>query len=154
MERDSLCSGRSVADMRVLFVSPYPPAVDGIGDYTSRLAVAVRGCGHDVRVVLPRRGAGGTPDVLGAIGGRLSGQAASVRRDIARFSPDLVHVQFAVAAFGTRTLVLLRWVKALRHELNVPVVITMHEVTRDTALLRAPGRALYRAIARKCDLII
>ena len=140
--------------MRVLFVSPYPPAVDGIGDYTSRLAAAVRGRGHDVRVVLPRRGSGGTPDVLGAIGGRLSGQAASVRRDIARFSPDLVHVQFAVAAFGTRTLALLRWVKALRHDLDVPVVITMHEVTRDTALLRAPGRALYRAIARHCDLII
>jgi glycosyltransferase involved in cell wall biosynthesis len=140
--------------MRVLFVSPYPPAVDGIGDYTSRLAAAVRGCGHDVRVVLPRRGVGSPPDVLGAIDGRLSRQAGSVRRDIARFSPDLVHVQFAVAAFGARTLALLRWLKALRHDLHGPVVITMHEVTRDTALLRAPGRSLYRAIARHCDLII
>jgi glycosyltransferase involved in cell wall biosynthesis len=140
--------------MRVLFVSPYPPAADGIGDYSSRLAAAIRGHGHDVRVVLPRRGPDPTPDVLGAIGGRRSGQAASVRRNVAQFSPELVHVQFAVAAFGSRTLTLLRWLKALRRDLDVPVVMTMHEVTRDTALLRAPGRVLYRAIARQCDLII
>jgi len=140
--------------MRVLFVSPYPPSVDGIGDYTSRLAAAVRIRGNEVRVVLPRRGDRDAADVIGFIGGGRSKQAAGVRHDIARFSPDIVHVQFAVAAFGTRTLALLRWLKALKRDLAVPVVVTMHEVTRDTALLRAPGRVLYRAIARQCDLII
>ena len=136
--------------MRVLFVSPYPPAADGIGDYTSRLASAVRGLGHEVRVLLPRRGDGDAADVIGSLGR----QAAAASQDIARFNPDVVHVQFAVAAFGARTLSLLRWLKAVRRDLRVPVVVTMHEVTRDTALLRAPGRALYRGIARSCDLII
>jgi len=140
--------------MRVLFVSPYPPAADGIGDYTSRLAAAVRGQGHEVRVVLPRRGDRDAADVIGFIGGGRSGQAAEVRHGVARFGPDVVHVQFAVAAFGTRTMALVRWLKALKRELAVPVVVTMHEVTRDTALLRAPGRMLYRTIARHCDLII
>jgi glycosyltransferase involved in cell wall biosynthesis len=140
--------------MRVLFVSPYPPAADGIGDYTSRLAAALRGHGHDVRVLLPRRGNGDATDVIGFISAPRSRRAAASWQAIARFSPDVVHVQFAVAAFGASTLALRRWLKAIKHDLDVPVVVTMHEVTRDTALLRAPGRALYRTIARQCDLII
>ncbi len=93
--------------MRVLYVSPFPPARDGIGTYTTALAGAVSGS-----------------------------------------------VQFAVAAFGTRTVALLRWLDLLRRDVPAPVVITMHEVTRDTALLRGAGRALYRAMARRCDRVI
>jgi len=39
--------------MRVVYVSPYPPQRDGIGDYTAALAEATRGHGHDVAVVAP-----------------------------------------------------------------------------------------------------
>ncbi len=141
--------------MRVLFASPYPPAADGIGDYASKLVAEIRNRGHQVRVLLPHLDKGDpAAEVIGCIGGRRSGQAAEMRQAIAQFSPDIVHVQFAVAAFGASTLALLRWLKTVRRQLGVPVVITMHEVTRDTGLLRAPGRALYRAIARHCDLII
>jgi glycosyltransferase involved in cell wall biosynthesis len=59
-----------------------------------------------------------------------------------------------VAAFGSRTPALVRLIGALRSDHRIPVIITMHEVTRDTALLRTAGRALYRTIAARCDQVI
>jgi glycosyltransferase involved in cell wall biosynthesis len=139
--------------MKILYVSPYPPARDGIGDYVRSLAGALRADGHELRVVLPRPMPGAGPDVLGSVSWR-SRAAADVHHSAGAFGPDVVHLQFAIAAFGLRTLALPRWLAALRRELGVPVVVTMHEVTRDTALLRAAGRAVYRRIARHCDKII
>jgi glycosyltransferase involved in cell wall biosynthesis len=128
--------------MRVLFVSPFPPARDGIGTYTQALMAALEARGHQTQVVVPRPQEG---EALGHLGSD----------DVVRaWAPDLIHVQFAVAAFGTRTRALLAWLRHVRATSAVPVVATMHEVTRDTATLRAPGRALYRRLAAQCDQVI
>ena len=138
--------------MKVLYISPYPPAPDGIGRYTHLLAEAVRDRGSDVRIVVPRPVADAPPEVAGTIAW-LRWREADMRR-IAEFQPDIIHLQFAVAAFGARTVMLVRRVTELRRKFGIPVVVTMHEVTRDTALLRAFGRLLYRRIAAVCDLAI
>ena len=67
--------------------------------------------------------------------------------------PNRVHVQFAVAAFGTRTLALLQWLRLMRST-GIPVVITLHEVTRDIERLRYAGRLIYHALAARCDHMI
>jgi glycosyltransferase involved in cell wall biosynthesis len=139
--------------MRILFVSPFPPARDGIGTYTQAMMVALRAAGHEARVVVPRAQAGQPDDVVGALGPRQPDLAA-LREAADAWAPDIVHVQFAVAAFGTRTRALLSWLRLMRAATGVPVVVTMHEVTRDTAALRGPGRALYRALAIQCDQVI
>jgi glycosyltransferase involved in cell wall biosynthesis len=139
--------------MKILYVSPYPPAKDGIGTYTRVLAAAARELGHDVRVVVPRLTPNANADILGAVGSR-GRESVTLRTAIAQWDPDVIHVQFAVAAFGTRTLVLLRWLDALRRELAVPVVGTLHEVTRDIALLRWAGRVFYRRMAARCERVI
>jgi len=131
--------------MRVLFVSPFPPARDGIGTYTQALMTALEAHGHETQVVVPRQQDG---DALGHLGGQDLDEA------VRSWSPDLIHVQFAVAAFGTRTRALLSWLRHVRATTPVPVIATMHEVTRDTAALRAPGRALYRSLAGLCDQVI
>ncbi|MEV0997342.1 glycosyltransferase [Nonomuraea sp. NPDC050202] len=133
--------------MRILYVSPYPPARDGIGTYTHVLARAVRERGHEIAVVAARPDPAAPAEVVGALGG---GGAASLRAAVARFRPDVVHVQFAVPAFGARSLAVARWLAAP----GVPAVATLHEVSRDTALLRGPGRALYRRLARGCGRLI
>lgn len=139
--------------MRILFVSPFPPARDGIGTYTQALMAALRARGHETRVVVPRPQEGQSSDVLGTLGGGHPDLA--VPGDAVRsWSPDLIHVQFGVGAFGSRTRALLSWLRLIRATGPVPVVATMHEVTRDTALLRGPGRALYRRLAAQCDHLI
>ncbi|WP_067482148.1 glycosyltransferase [Actinomadura hibisca] len=137
--------------MRILFVTPYAPARDGIGTYSEVLGGALREAGHEVAVVAVRAAPGAPPEVIGALGA--SGASDGLRAAVARFKPDVVHVQFAVPAFGARTPALLRWLDELGRG-PVPVVSTLHEATRDTALLRGPGRALYRRIARRSDRLI
>ena len=142
-----------VFHVKILYVSPYPPAQDGIGNYTRLLVEAGREQGHDVRVVVPRQTPHTLPDVIGAVGSR-GRESAELREAIAKWNPDVVHVQFAIAAFGTQTVALLGWLDALRRELAVPVVGTLHEVTREIALLRAAGRKFYRKIVARCEHVI
>ena len=139
--------------MKVLYVSPYPPSHDGIGTYTHMLAEAAREHGHDVRVIVPRVTPQTSPEVIGAVSLR-GRESRNLVEAIVKWDPDVVHVQFAIAAFGARTATLLRWLDVLRRELSAPVVGTLHEVTRDTALLRATGREIYRRMAARCDHLI
>jgi glycosyltransferase involved in cell wall biosynthesis len=139
--------------MRILFVSPYPPTRDGIGTYTRTLMTALKAGGHETRVVVPRPLEGPSSDVLGHLGS--GGPDLATLGDVVRsWSPDLIHLQFGVGAFGSRTRALLSWLRLIRAADHPPVVATMHEVTRDTALLRGPGRALYRKLAAQCDHVI
>lgn len=139
--------------MKVLYVSPYPPTQDGIGNYTHMLAEAARELGHDVRIVVPHPTSNILPEVIGAVGSR-GREYVELREAIAKWAPDVIHVQFAIAAFGMRAATLLRWLDVLRGDLGVPVVGTLHEVTRDTALLRAAGREFYRRIVARCEHVI
>lgn len=115
--------------------------------------MALRAEGHDARVVVPRAQAGHAGDVIGALGLRQQ-HLALLREAASAWAPDVIHVQFAVAGFGARTRALLSWLRLLRATTGIPVVATMHEVTRDTAALRGPGRTLYRALAAQCDHLI
>jgi glycosyltransferase involved in cell wall biosynthesis len=137
--------------VKILYVSPFPPAKDGIGTYTQVLGRALRAAGHEVAVAAVRSHADAPAEVIGALSGY--GAPAALRSAVARFKPDVIHVQFAVPAFGSRTPALVRWLGELAGG-PTPIVTTMHEVTRDTALLRGPGRALYRRIAAHSDHVI
>jgi glycosyltransferase involved in cell wall biosynthesis len=137
--------------MRILYVSPYPPTPDGIGTYTHAFARTAQSQGHEIRVVVPRKANGSAPDVIGALSSRHVDLAA-LRDSVVTWSPDVVHVQFAVATFAGRTIGLLRWLRMLRSP--TPVVVTMHEVTRDVAFLRSVGRVIYRPIAALASEII
>lgn len=137
--------------MRILLAGPYPPARDGIGTYTQVLGGALREAGHEVAVVTVRAEHGAAPQVIGALGPW--GATDRLRSEVAHFKPDVVHVQFAVPAFGARTPALVRWLTELARS-PVPIVTTLHEPSRDTALLHGPGRALYRRIARLSDRTI
>jgi glycosyltransferase involved in cell wall biosynthesis len=139
--------------MKVLFLSPYPPAQDGIGNYTWTLAKAMRCTGVEISVVVPRSDPGDPPEILGAIstGGH---EYSKLRSEIIRWNPDIIHVQFAISAFTLRTGALVRRVEALRRDLKIPIVVTLHEFTRESALLPIVGRAVYRRVASHCDQLI
>ncbi|MGI8330059.1 glycosyltransferase [Actinomadura scrupuli] len=139
--------------MRVLYVSPYPPARDGIGTYTHVLAGAVRARGHEIAVVAAHPHGDAPAEVIGAFG--VLGGSRGLRDAVAGFAPDVVHVQFAVPAFGARTIAVARWLEQARAAApGVPVVATLHEAGRDLALLRRPGRILYERITACCDHVV
>ncbi|GAA2723335.1 glycosyltransferase [Actinocorallia aurantiaca] len=130
--------------MRILHIGPYPPARDGIGVYTRTLAGALTARGHETAVVSARPHPSSPPEVMAALGD------PALPEKTARFRPDVVHLQFAVPAFGPRTPAVLRLLDAL----DAPVVATLHEAARDLALLRAPGRMLYRRLTDRCAALV
>jgi glycosyltransferase involved in cell wall biosynthesis len=139
--------------LKVLYVSPYPPAHDGIGNYTWTLAMAMREAGVEVGVVVPRSVADGPPEILGAINAGPH-EYAKLLATVARWNPDIIHVQFAIAAFSSRTGALMRRIEALRRDLQIPIVVTLHEFTRESARLPVAANVLYRRVATHCDQLI
>ena len=139
--------------MRVIYLSPYPPARDGIGNYTCALANAVSEAGNDIAVIVPHGVLNAPAEVIGSAF-RARSAASDIRATVERWKPDIIHVQFAVAAFGGRSLLFLRWLKQFSRASGIPVVVTLHEVTRETALLPILGSILFRRIARHCQHLI
>ena len=139
--------------MKVLFVSPYPPAKDGIGTYTQALATGLRSGGDDIGVVLPRMQIGLREDVVGNLSARRA-ELAALCESLGSWNPDVIHVQFAIPAFGTRTIALLRFLRAIRAKSGAPIVVTAHEVTRETTMLGWFGRLIHRQLASRCDHVI
>lgn len=139
--------------MRVLYISPFPPARDGIGEYTSVLANSVRASGSDVDVVVPMAIPDMPTDVVGAIPA-LRMSLPHLRGVIASWNVDIVHVQFAVAAFGSRIFGLMRLLQVLSRDFNIPVVVTVHELNRELPLLGISGRLLHRWIAARSDHLL
>lgn len=139
--------------VKILFAGPYPPVRDGIGEFTWMLAQEMQRGGHEVRVVVPYPVPGLPTEVVGTL--RMAGrERARLRRALAAWTPDVVHVQFAIAGFGIRTVALIRWLDRIRRLAGVPVVVTMHEPTRESASLPLFGRAAQRAIASRSDHFI
>jgi glycosyltransferase involved in cell wall biosynthesis len=138
--------------VKILFAGPYPPVRDGIGEFTWMLGQELQRAGQEIGVVVPYRVPGLPAEVMGSLAG--AGERGRLRRSLADWRPDIVHVQFAIAGFGTRTIALLRWLTQIRRDLGIPVVVTMHEPAREAAALPVLGRAAHRAIAKRCDHFI
>lgn len=139
--------------MKILYVSPYPPARDGIGDYTHNLANAVQKAGNEIRVVVPYAAPKMPKEVIGNLP-VLGYRNKRLLRSVSLWNPDIIHVQFAIAGFGTRTIALLRWLKLIHRNLSVPTIVTLHEVARESVLLGALGHAIHRRIARHSTRLI
>lgn len=148
------CLGGWARTMKILFVSPFPPSKDGIGTYTELIMTAVQAAGHEARVIVPRVHPGHTDPVIGALARANRPSLEALRDVVSDWSADVIHVQFAVAAYGTRTRRLLAWLKLVRATTSIPMVVTMHEVTRDTALLGGLGFSIYGQLGRLCDHVI
>ncbi len=103
------------------------PGRDGVTDYAAHLADALRATGAAVEPVAT---AGSPGDVVRAA------------RRIARWDPDVVHVQFAPSAFGFRP-----WPGLLPELVRAPVVTTVHEYGWWAAPSWVPA-AVWRAVER------
>ncbi|MFY0407341.1 glycosyltransferase [Solicola sp. PLA-1-18] len=138
--------------MRIVLISPLPPARDGIADYTARLAAAYRSAGHDVAAVTasPQPDAAFAP-VLGSLTWSPVG-LLRLARAVRRWRPDAVQVQHGIATYGPRLLPLWALVMVCRVA-GVRLVLTHHEVTRDVDRLGLPARLYYRFVSNLAAVV-
>src|ERR1700691_964196 len=98
---------------RILVFSPYEPPPDGIANHSSHLVAAWDSAGHSVLVVSAKGARGltqsepiGPHSTLVRSLQMLSNRR--VHREIIKFNPDVVIVQFAIAAIGMNIWALKR----------------------------------------------
>jgi glycosyltransferase involved in cell wall biosynthesis len=119
--------------MRILLVTgEFPPMQGGVGDYTREVALALAAQGCAVQVFTSTRGGPvGGLDVLPQVDRWDWGCWRLLRRAIARYRPDVVHIQYQAAAYGLHPAINLapRWLRLLTdrpgtavtfHDLKVP----------------------------------
>jgi glycosyltransferase involved in cell wall biosynthesis len=120
--------------LRIMLVSDqYPPMVGGVPTVVSQLAAGLAASGHEVAVLAPSGGWRGAAGRTGAAKVTYTASApwplypglriaaawpATVRRHVAAFKPDVVHVH--------SPLTLGRAALAAARQLNIPVVYTNH----------------------------
>jgi glycosyltransferase involved in cell wall biosynthesis len=147
--------------VKVIMVTPYAGR-DGIATYSRNLLIdPLTRQGTDCALIVSGIGPGDakppdgrrTPPVLGEVSWSPAALARAVWR-AQQWVPDVVHLQFAVASYGGRTLPLLFLLEGLRLVGGTPVVITFHEVTRDVERLGRLGRMLYRHLGRRASVSI
>ncbi len=138
--------------MRILLIAPYPPAHDGIGNYSQLLSDELQRQGHVVGVLWSRSSSEPRSEIVGVMpdSGASIGPALAAIDD---FAPDVVHVQFAFSTYGARVRNLIRILQRLR-EAGRPIVVTLHEITRDLDSLGPFGVPAYRRIASRADRVI
>ena len=158
--------------MHLVIVTPFPPAITGIGQYGYHVtrALAMSGAFERVTVLAGSQVNGITPKPLGLTEieycwepGQYNAQQTILSR-VKRLNPDLVWFNLRVGMFGESpwmsvsgllTPMLTRW-------MGYPTVVTFHEMVElsDFHMLNAPGgplaplgARLITSIATKADVV-
>jgi len=141
---------------RILLLSPYEPPSDGIAKHTSFLVDAWDSAGHSVLVISP--GKQNRLEEAESIGSH--SKVARILRSIPRrrtqsqilaFEPDMVFVQFAIAAVSVNLWSVRSLCKRFVAK-RIPVVVAFHEPAREYDLLGFVTRMIYRSMARVTDV--
>lgn len=143
---------------RILLLSSYEPPPDGIAKHSSQLVDAWDSAGHSVLVVSPGKQL--SLNEAQHIGS--NSRVARVLRllprrrtwkDIVGFKPDVVIVQFAIAALSVNIWSVRSLCKRFSAA-RTPVVVTFHEPAREYNLLGFVTRLIYRMMVRVTDVPI
>ncbi len=143
----------------VLVSAEYPPMAGGIGDYTRRLALALRQQGEPAAVLTSVR-AGGLPgdplEVLPLVRRWGWGSLLQVRRFLRRHPVEIVHLQYQAGAYRMHPAV--HFLPDLLRRLPAPprLVVTMHDL-RLPYLCPKAGRLRQAVVAhllRRADAVV
>lgn len=120
--------------MNVVLVSPFPPQRDGLAGYTKQLAEYLYAKGHSVSIVRPNEVWKTIPHLLGR-------------------QTHVVHVQYTIPAFALSALVLWFAIFISSAFRRSSIVITFHEIKRETAMLGAVGTLYLRLVSMLADRV-
>jgi glycosyltransferase involved in cell wall biosynthesis len=137
--------------MHLTIVSPFPPAITGIGQYGYHLtrALAHSGAFTRVTVLAGSQVGGGAPNHLGDAEieycwapGQWNARTAILSR-VKRLNPDLIWFNLGASVFGRSPWMNVSgWLTPLSaRALGIPTVVTLHELVElaDLRALKAPG---------------
>lgn len=145
--------------MRLTIVSPFPPAITGIGQYGYHVSQMLERSDAFAKITVLTGHNGSSPHTassqLEIRQGWPSGQwdiSPAIIKNMQRTKPDLVWFNLGVSAFGSGPLVNLSgFLSVLQFKRSgIPTVVTLHEIAELTDLraLKVPGGVFARLGAK------
>ncbi len=140
--------------MKICFISSYPPEKEGVGRFTKRLADNFKSTGIEISVLTFNYkfiyNGGNIYQVLGASPKNI----LATYKSLTTVKPDIIHLQYATPIYRMYSPLLwfILWIYKKRNK--VKLIVTFHEVGRETELLRAPGIKYYSVMSSIADRII
>jgi glycosyltransferase involved in cell wall biosynthesis len=142
---------------RILLFSPYEPPPNGIASHSSQLVAAWDSAGHSVMVVSASRRGHHEIERIGSRSTLLRSLRLLPNRrtwtEIAKFEPEIVVVQFAIAAMGNSLWSVNRLCLRARAQ-GIPIVVTFHEPAKELSMFKFLTRAIYRSVSRTTDVAV
>ncbi len=140
--------------MKICIISSYPPEKEGLGPYTKRLVenfnikqIETSVLTFDYKITYKKKN---IFQVLGASPKNIIKTYTS----LTSIKPDIIHIQYATPVYRMYSLILwiLLWVYKKRSK--VKLVVTFHEVKRETDLLKTLGIIYYSFMSLIADYIL
>jgi polysaccharide biosynthesis protein PslF len=127
-----------------LVSAEYPPAPGGVGDYTACLATALQSQRCTVEIIASRTNAP-APSALPrhSVGGWGWGCWQAVARIVRATRPDLLHIQYQTGAYRMHPAINLLPLALRAQGLQLPVVVTCHDLRLPYLLPKAPWLRRY-----------
>lgn len=138
--------------MKIAFFSSFPPENDGIAKYSKRL---IDHFPIDVEIAVFTKREKSISEEAGVFR-MLScrvGDIVKTYKQLLRFNPDIIHVQYVIPLWGLYSIILWSIVLAVKISTGAKIVITFHEVKREINLLRAVGRCYFYILSLFADAI-
>lgn len=138
--------------MKVAFFSSYPPENDGISKYTKRL---VDHFPPNVEVsVFTKEGESiqNEERVYRTLSFKLKNIITTYKNIIA-LRPDIIHVQSTIPLYGSYFVVLWPLIWIVKLKIRSKIIITFHEVKRETDMFQFVGRWYFATLSFFADRI-
>lgn len=141
-------------NMKVCFISSYPPAKEGVGCYTKRLVDCLVGMGCEMSVLTfdykIKYNDKNIYQVLGGLPKNVIGTYLALKK----IKPEVIHVQYATSIYGLYSPLLWAILWKYKKESEVRIIVTFHEVSREVGVLKIFGIRCYSAMSAIADQIV
>jgi glycosyltransferase involved in cell wall biosynthesis len=140
--------------MKICIISSYPPEKEGVGQFTKRLVD-----NFDAKEIKPfvltfdykfKYSEKNIFQVLGASPGKFFKTYFTLKS----INPDIIHLQYATPIYRIYSLLLWSLLCIYKKNNTVNLIVTFHEVGRETELLKIPGIKYYSLMSFIADHII
>ncbi len=141
--------------MNVCFISSYPPQNEGIAKHTEQIVSDYKKQNIEVSVIAPHAANEKSLNEKG-IYRKLSMNPVEVFQTVSLIStlnPDIIHVQYLIPLYGFYSFVLFSLLFFIKVTTNIKLIVTYHEVKRETNRLGILGVLYYTGISGLFDRI-
>ena len=143
-----------VLGMKICFISSYPPEKEGVGLYTKRLVDNFNIKEIDISVLTFNYKITYKEKNIFQVLGASPKNIIKTYTSLTSIKPDIIHIQYATPVYRIYSLILWILLCIYKKRNKTKLVVTFHEVRRETDLLRLPGIKYYSFISLIADHIL